>query len=571
MDSDQLSKEAVSAVLANGSFLQFVSELTFEQSREVGSVVAQVSDTGHHDVIADLGKLVWADLDRRVQILLGYVVQGFISATGESAPRVIPFAELMMTRAVDFGAYGLQQAVDRWLEGGEGRCKDAYGILNLRSESTLLGLVLEKWRVHAPANAIQAVLDLNVSRSGQHSKVATMALGGYGNTPDDVRARAIDALVSKLSGSDQAARTNAIYPAARFISEGIGSPELVDALETIAKDPLPDDRDQLITSFVQNRYSYPDRLRTWTFELMKEASTENPAVLGLVDSALYDLDIQKERRLIADIVAAIVDREVKPASLVSFQSTVYKIREAGSGIRGWFLAHWLLCGEYQLRFEVHSLFEPLDRSVYEFSIADFKLSDQEILFLGRKIFGFMFFSNGPAVSLLYACLAALHGQTQRELEVGIFSFWLANFPGDMGLFDELVRLYPHSGMKASVARIRKLHRIREAEITALPANPALQPSTSERRVQAELTFEQQAEIHRSAEKGSIFASMMHKSTILYGRSSVSYMHGPDGSEPIRQVLPLAKYEMSTPIPRMDVLQPVLVDSMLRMFRMEEHP
>lgn len=571
MDSDQLSEESVRASLANGSFLQFVSELTIEQSREVGPVVAQASDTGDHDVIADLEALPWADVDRRVQILLGYVVQGFISATSEPARRVIPFAELMMTRAADFGAYGLQQAVGRWLDGGEGRCKDSYDILNLRSESTLLGLVLERWRVHAPANAIQAVLDLNVRHKGQHSNVATMALGGYGKTPDDVRARAIDALVAKLAGPDQAARTNAVYPAARFISEGAGSPELVDALEAIAKDPLPDDRDQLITAFVQNRYSYPDRLRARTFELMKEASTRNPAVLGLVDSALYDLDVQNERRLIADIVAAIVDREENPASLGSFQSTVYKIREAGSGTRGWFFAQWLLCGEYRLRFDVHSLFEPLDRSLYEFSIADFNLSDQEILFLARKIFGFMFFSHGPAVSLLYACLAALRGQSQRELEAGIFSFWLANFPGDMDLFDELVRLYPHSGMKASVARIRKRHRAREAEIIALPANPALQPSTSERRVQAELTFEQQAEIHRAAEKGSIFASMMHKSTIMYGRSSVSYMHGPDGSEPIRQVLPLAKYEISTPIPRMDVLQPALVDYMLRMFRMEEHP
>ncbi|TAZ68262.1 hypothetical protein [Rhizobium ruizarguesonis] len=356
MDSDQLSEEAVRASLANGSFLQFVSELTVEQSREVGSVVAQASDTGEHDVIADLEGLAWADLDRRVQILLGYVVQGFISATGESAPRVIPFAELMMTRAADFGAYGLQQAVGRWLDGGEGRCKDSYDILNLRSESTLLALVLEKWRVHAPANAIQAVLDLNDSRNGQHSNVATMALGGYGDTPDDVRARAIDALVAKLAGSDQGARTNAVYPAARFISEGAGSPELAEALEAIATDPLPDDRDQLITAFVQNRYSYPDRLRARTFELMKDASTENPAVLGLVDSALYDLDVQKDRRLIADIVAAIVDREENAASLGRFQSTIYKIREAGSGIRGWFFAQWLLCGEYRLRFDVHSCF-----------------------------------------------------------------------------------------------------------------------------------------------------------------------------------------------------------------------
>lgn len=72
---------------------------------------------------------------------------------------------------------------------------------------------------------------------------------------------------------------------------------------------------------------------------------------------------------------------------------------------------------------------------------------------------------------------------------------------------------------------------------------------------------------KEAEKQSVFFNLVNRSVILYGRRSVMYVAGP-GDE--RKQVDIEPKEFSTTVefPRIDTIDPVGLDYMLRVFRAE---
>ncbi|RUW52218.1 hypothetical protein EOA32_13505 [Mesorhizobium sp. M1A.F.Ca.ET.072.01.1.1] len=90
-------------------------------------------------------------------------------------------------------------------------------------------------------------------------------------------------------------------------------------------------------------------------------------------------------------------------------------------------------------------------------------------------------------------------------------------------------------------------------------------------MQTEIAQERNKQIGRIAEENSIFAGLFHKSTLLYGRSSVVYVYPDSSGEPIRQVMQLQSFETSSALPRMDVLYPARLNYLIYRLRVEERP
>ncbi|MGV1917719.1 hypothetical protein [Rhizobium sp. 22-785-1] len=569
MASNPHSEENFATALANDGLVAMVAGMNFEAAEAAGVLAAEIHDARAIDIISLAEALDWSNFDRSHAVRLTFMLSGFIGATAEIASRLIPFTHSLILKSPAHSSYGYEQAIGRWLEGDVARCVATMEVLRSKSDSPFLAMLLDRWRQKDPSAALCAALEFSVDKAPTAVRAAVIALGGYAGAPYDIREQAVEELVARLADENCAIRHAAIFGAARHLAEGDHPPSLIGSLEALARDPDPEDRDQLITCFVQNRYPYPDPLRQRTFELMKNVTSQNPHVLGLVDAALSEADLVKDRQVVADTISAIVCNASADVDLKNFQSTLYRIKELGDEKLGWFAIEWLLHGGIAIRDQVHDLFEPLDRKIYDVDLEPFNLTEESIFFLARKIFGFLLVAHGPAASLLCACLQSLSGRPQKDLEVGIVSFWLMNYPGDIELFQKLAAKSKVRSLKSSVGRLRKAHEAREAKYAALPSNPALQPSTSERRVQAEIEFEQRTKINRSAEEGSIFGNLFHKSTILHGRSSIFYIEDPSGGEPVRQVTPLASFKVSTPVARMGVLQPVVFDRMVRSFRIEE--
>jgi hypothetical protein len=75
------------------------------------------------------------------------------------------------------------------------------------------------------------------------------------------------------------------------------------------------------------------------------------------------------------------------------------------------------------------------------------------------------------------------------------------------------------------------------------------------------------ESRKAAEAQSVFLKFVSKSTVLYGRKSIHYVHGSDGQSH-RRVIPLRSHGTEIEFPRMEHLDPFGLDYMLRIFRNE---
>lgn len=287
--------------------------------------------------------------------------------------------------------------------------------------------------------------------------------------------------------------------------------------------------------------------------------------------ALYKMDLGEDRETIFDTLTALLTQETDAPSLEVFDSLTHKIVTADHSLLCWYATRWLLDGDIGICRQLSALFPPLNRSPYDFDLSSFNLTPAEVFYLARKIYVYLMFNHGAGVSLLIACLMELKLELRKQLEADIASFWLCNFPGDIEIFKAAIEAAPRKGLKVSVTRLRAHIDTYEKPLQTLPENPALRPSTMERRIQAELARERGRDVGRMAMKKSILGDLVHTSHLLYGRTSVTYVYRGEGEEPIRQVMPMQSFQTSAPLPKMDVLFPTRLNYLLYRFRREKRP
>ena len=96
----------------------------------------------------------------------------------------------------------------------------------------------------------------------------------------------------------------------------------------------------------------------------------------------------------------------------------------------------------------------------------------------------------------------------------------------------------------------------------------LHPSDYQRDVVLQRSNDEMRAAHKKAEGNSVLLSLVRRSTILYGRRSLTYVTDYDGSQ--RAVaMDLKSFEASFELPRREILDPVGLDYMLRVYRVEK--
>ena len=93
----------------------------------------------------------------------------------------------------------------------------------------------------------------------------------------------------------------------------------------------------------------------------------------------------------------------------------------------------------------------------------------------------------------------------------------------------------------------------------------LQPTIEQRHAVAMKDRDRNRDIQKAAYKQSVFASLMTRQTLLYGRKSLSIIHGMDG-EQHPQITELTEHSYSFELPRLSVIDPVGFNQLLTIFR-----
>lgn len=500
-------------------------------------------------------------------------IEGFSGSVRDSPKRISHFFHKLYNGAAGQQTYNISKGFEDWISANRLQsCELAMLIKNGGQDSPFLGFILLAWREIAPSDALDATIDFSYDDRTNIKRQAIYSLGLFKYGDENEASKAEARLVEAVLSSENTHRITALSAITHQLKiQQEKSARLTELVGSLTDTTDKEIRHELIQGFTLHQGAYTPSIQSKVISLMKTVGLDCIETLDVIDHAFYTMDIDKQRDTVFETLTAILSQKDMAPQLTVFDMLMDKIANAPHELIGWYVTRWLLDGDYNICSQISSVFAPFDDSIYEFKLGSFALKPAEIFYLVRKIYVYLMFSHGPAVSFLSECLLLLDVSDRIHLEDDISSFWLRNYPNDIDLFDKVHDTHKNQELKSSIERMRQRVESYENPLRSQPLNAALKPSTMERRIQAEIAHVRNKEMHKAAEKKSIFASMMHKSTLLYGNSSVTYIYTTPTDEPVRQVVPLKSFTTSTTLPRMDTLYPARLNYLLYRFRLESRP
>jgi hypothetical protein len=205
---------------------------------------------------------------------------------------------------------------------------------------------------------------------------------------------------------------------------------------------------------------------------------------------------------------------------------------------------------------------------FDLSIHDFELTAEQKIFLCKKAIGYFFIQPVIAASILLAVLRNCEDKVATAVSDLLFDPLLINYRGELKDYLESIPEADPAGKPVRTAldagsqylsALRSIGLIRE-----------FLPSEHCRQIQRMQLQEQSSEIHKQAWEQSVFHNLVHRVVLLYGRRSLTYVGLPEETRrPIE--MQLHAHAFSQELPQMEIVDPIGLDYMLRVFRAERLP
>ncbi len=196
------------------------------------------------------------------------------------------------------------------------------------------------------------------------------------------------------------------------------------------------------------------------------------------------------------------------------------------------------------------------------------LTPEQQIFLCRKAIGYLFITPVICCSIIVSVLRGCNADVEAALTSLLFDPILTNYSDDTR---EYLKSVPagdpaYGPIQAALARDAAY----SAALEAIGPIKELQPSDYERDVVRQREYDKMCEYMEEARDTSIFGDSIHRVTVLYGKRTLAYVAERDGS--LRAVeSELAPFGTSIELPHREVLDPVMLDFMLNVFRAEKLP
>lgn len=312
----------------------------------------------------------------------------------------------------------------------------------------------------------------------------------------------------------------------------------------------------------------PEALIEKLLNQLNRVIPKNTGTIDMIDQAMHRLiRLGKVDAAIHTLEALIVEKKLKPTA---FDSVLHDIQR-DTTLLDKAATRWLLNGHASLchaaAFLVgggHGANVPVQVDRAEIEVTD----RREMIFLARKICGYFFMNPVSAASMLLSVLQ-LAQDSQTRIQIGklILNPLLINYPGKARTFINERRKSCSDEVQKVLQQINgALDEYFEA-LRSIDDISELYPSEAQREAYRRYHSREMAESFKEAEKKSVLSSLFTKQTLLYGRTSVTYIHDGQGNTH-RQEIPLQEHSVEFELPRMVQLDPLGIEHLLTVFRAE---
>ncbi|WP_288354048.1 hypothetical protein [uncultured Marinobacter sp.] len=278
-------------------------------------------------------------------------------------------------------------------------------------------------------------------------------------------------------------------------------------------------------------------------------------MLGKIDVAIYTLEVLiAEKVMEPDAFDSVLHDIQRDATLLNKAATRWLLNGNASLCR---TAAFLVGGGHGANVAAE-----VDPSEIEMTDA------RGVVFLARKVCGYFFTDPVSAASMLLSLLQlAQDNQTRAQIGKLILNPLLINYPGK-------ARTYFNERRESCTAEAQEVLRQIDVALDeyfqalrSIGDIPELYPSQAQRESYQRHHSREMDRSFKEAEKKSVFLGLVTKQTLLYGRTSVTYVRDGQGTSH-RQEIPLQEHSMEFEFPRMVQLDPLGLEYQLAVFRAE---
>ena len=418
---------------------------------------------------------------------------------------------------------------------------------------------------------VEEALQLAKTENADMRRQAVFALGRIEwsgkNKPSEAVYAALEAILTTDASDDMLAIT--AHSAASLIKH---DPSQVDRLINLIDSAVEKGGDQAVHAaaslLAMVDKHMPEALIENLLDHINRVNPEHKGTINQIDHAMYRLiRLGKTDAAIHALEVLIAEKELEPAA---FNSVLHDI-QGDAMLLNKAATRWLLNGNVSLcraaAFLVgdgHGANIPVQVDRTEMAMTD----SREILFLARKICGYFFWNPVSAASMLLSILR-LTQDDQTRVQIGdlILDPIFINYPGKARAFINERR----DSCSAEVQEVlRQIDVALDEYFEGLRSTgdiPELYPSQAQREAYHRHQSREMERSFKDAEKKSILLGFVSKQTLLYGRTSVSYVSDGQGNSHRQEIL-LQEHSIEFELPRMAKLDPLGLDYHLTVFQGE---
>ena len=485
----------------------------------------------------------------------------------EATPaRMMACVEALVTHGGDDLAANRPNAAFRsWCSKDTRRARDIIAMVHDGDDLASRHLAFALEAINAVTEARSIALTYNDAR--RHSAIT--ALGRMEDGDSSSRAETLATLSKLLNvGADDNLRANALLCTAATLAQSSDTtpPETVDLVRKL----LEDAGEFTLHQAAHILWVYHKALQSDIIEYLLDAlgnlnvankGTVNELDLGL--QSLIENGFDKEAIAYVTQLLSKSDNDLELQELGSFtRSLLTGPSERLSRV----VVQWLLLGTPRIcealseAMSGNALVEPS----LNLRVEDLAISPAAQLFICRKAIGWFFLNPKIAASVLVSVLRICDAEIAMEVQSLLVEHLLVNY-SNVGKY--LEELSPDDTAKERVDQCLEQNAAYVDAFREIPLIKELQPSEHHRRIEHLRMSDQMRDAYKQAQSQSVLLGLMKHSVLLYGNRSLSFIKG-DKDELRPMEMDLKPHEFSFEMPRMEIVDPVGLDYILRVFRRE---
>jgi len=302
-------------------------------------------------------------------------------------------------------------------------------------------------------------------------------------------------------------------------------------------------------------------------DLLSETTVEDLGTAEMIDGASNALFLAGKAQQTLELISTLIDNSDGGLALEKFPCFVSSLSTSSDTLARAALT-WLLSGSHALcsgllwHFQ-HSN-EQAGPAITVPSDA-MPASDSDCEFVARKAVGWLILKPVTAASILVSLMRVCGEQAADDIADLLASMLLANYGS---VHSYLATLRDDQAVGRRIEGMLAANKDYLNGLQSVPDIPELRPSETHLRVQHERHALRARETSKAARKQSVFMSMIKQSRILHGAGTLSTAYGP-GGERHRIDTPFRTTGFSFELPRLEAIDPIGFDMVLRTLRLEK--